>query len=132
MADHAEDIQKHVRVYMAVFASLGALTLLTVAASYLHAATSVHIAVALLIAVVKGGLVALYFMHLVSEQRTIYWLLALVLGFFLVLMYIPNGWMATEVRVKPLWDKLPAAQMVAPGEHGGHGEGHGGEMGGHH
>src|SRR5918993_395309 len=70
--DHAADIDKHVRVYITVFVALMALTLVTVAVSYLDLSTPMAIAVALLIATVKGALVACYFMHLISEKRLIY------------------------------------------------------------
>ena len=89
-AESAVEIQKHVRVYLMVFASLAVLTALTVAVSYLHL-SSVHAAilVALVIATVKGSLVAGYFMHLISEERIIYWVLVLTVVFFVVLMLVP-------------------------------------------
>ena len=34
--DHAADIDRHVRIYITVFVALMALTLITVAVSYLH------------------------------------------------------------------------------------------------
>jgi cytochrome c oxidase subunit 4 len=91
MADHsADDIRKHVRVYMAVFAALAVLTVVTVAVSYLHIeSVAVTVAIALFIASIKGGLVAAYFMHLISEERIIYWVLILTVFFFLVLMVVP-------------------------------------------
>lgn len=87
----AEEIKKSVRTYLVVFAALAALTLLTVAASYLHLPTPMTIAVALLIASVKGSLVALFFMHLIDERRAIYWILGLTVVFFAVLMLLPTG-----------------------------------------
>ena len=71
LGDHAADIDKHVRVYIIVFVALMALTLITVAISYLHLPTPMAIAVALLVATVKGSLVACYFMHLISEKKLI-------------------------------------------------------------
>jgi cytochrome c oxidase subunit 4 len=61
------EIDRHVRVYIVVFASLMALTLITVAVSYLHLPLPMAIAWRL-IASVKGSLVACYFMHLISEK----------------------------------------------------------------
>ena len=74
--DHAADIDRHVRVYITVFVALMALTLITVAISYLHLSTPMAIAVALLVATIKGSLVACYFMHLIAEKKLIYVVLA--------------------------------------------------------
>ena len=85
----AIDIQKHVRVYITVFVSLMALTLITVAVSYLHLPVHQAIFVALLIATIKGSLVACYFMHLINEKKLIYWVMALTVAFFVVLLFVP-------------------------------------------
>ena len=85
----AEDIAKHVRIYIIVFVALLALTILTVAVSYLDLSTAGAIAVAMLIACVKGSLVACYFMHLISEKKLIYSVLALTVVFFFVLLLVP-------------------------------------------
>jgi len=45
--------------------------------------------VALLIATIKGSLVACYFMHLISEKKLIYWVMALTVAFFVVLLLVP-------------------------------------------
>ena len=52
------------------------------------ATTHVNIAVALLIACGKAFLVAGYFMHLISERKMIYGLLAFTAFFFLGLMFL--------------------------------------------
>ncbi len=88
MADHA-DIDKHVKTYVLVFVALMALTLVTVAVSYLEMATGPTVAVALLIALVKGSLVAGYFMHLVSEKKLIYAVLIFTVIFFLAVLLGP-------------------------------------------
>ena len=83
------EIDKHVKVYITVFVSLMVLTLVTVGVSYLHLSTPMAITVALIIAGIKGGLVAGYFMHLVSEKKVIYGVLALTVAFFFVLLALP-------------------------------------------
>ena len=97
--DSVEDIKKSVRVYLTVFATLGILTILTVIAAELHIPhVGIAIGIAMVIAVIKGSLVALYFMHLIAEVRVIYWALALTVGFFIVLMILPalsEGGLAT-------------------------------------
>lgn len=87
--DHA-DIDRHVRAAMFVFGSLLVLTGLTVSAYFLHLPTRLAIALALLIATVKGSLVAAWFMHLISEKRIIYWVLALAAAFFIPLLLFPT------------------------------------------
>jgi cytochrome c oxidase subunit IV len=87
--ESAEDIKKHVRVYLIVFAALAALTIVTVGISYLHLPTHWAILFALLVATVKGSLVACYFMHLISERKVIYWILVICVFFFAVLLWIP-------------------------------------------
>jgi len=91
MAEHsAEEIRKHVRVYMAVFAALAVLTVVTVGVSFLHIqSVAATVAIALIIACIKGSLVAGYFMHLITEERIIYWVLILTVVFFIVLMLVP-------------------------------------------
>ena len=84
-----EDIKKHVRVYIMVFVALMALTMITVAVSYLHLNIVAAVMVALFIAGVKGSLVASYFMHLISEKKLIYATLILTAVFFAALMALP-------------------------------------------
>ena len=86
--DHA-DIDKHVRIYITVFVALMVLTVVTVAVSRFHLPVPMAVAVALLVAIVKGSLVACYFMHLISEKRLIYAVLALTVVFFIALLALP-------------------------------------------
>src|SRR4029078_9845387 len=87
-ADHA-DIDKHVKVYITVFAALMVLTIVTVAISRLHLPVHIAVSVALFVAIVKGSLVACYFMHLISEKKLIYAVLALTAAFFVALLALP-------------------------------------------
>jgi len=87
--DHAADIDKHIRVYITVFASLMVLTLVTVAVSRFHLPVPIAVTVALLVATIKGSLVACYFMHLISEKKLIVAILALTVVFFVVLLALP-------------------------------------------
>ncbi len=89
-SDHAVDIDRHVRIYITVFAALMVLTIVTVAISYLHLPLPMAVTLALLVATVKGTLVACYFMHLVAEKKLIYAVLALTAVFFVVLMALPT------------------------------------------
>src|ERR687898_500148 len=88
-SDHAADIDKHVRVYIIVFVALMALTLVTVAVSYLDLPPAMAITVALFVATIKGSLVACYFMHLISEKKLIYAVLVITVVKFVALLALP-------------------------------------------
>ena len=87
--DHAVDIDKHVRTYLIVFAALAVLTVVTVAVYYLNLSVPMAITVALIIATVKGSLVACYIMHLISEKKLILLMLLMTASFFFVLLLVP-------------------------------------------
>ena len=87
--DHAADIDRHVRIYISVFVTLMVLTIVTVAISRLHLPVPIAVSVALLVATVKGSLVACYFMHLISEKKLIYAVLVLTAAFFIALLALP-------------------------------------------
>jgi len=87
--DHAVDIDRHVRVYITVFVALMVLTIVTVAVSRFHLPVPIAVTVALLVAIIKGSLVACYFMHLISEKKLIYAVLALTVVFFAALIALP-------------------------------------------
>jgi len=84
-----DDIQSHVKTYYMVFGTLMVLTCITVGVSYLHLSIPLAVTVALIVATIKGSLVALYFMHLIDEKKVIYWVLALTVVFFVFMMSVP-------------------------------------------
>jgi caa(3)-type oxidase subunit IV len=85
-----EEIRKHVRVYIIVFVALLVLTGITVALAEAHfLSTPMAIVAALIVACVKGSLVACYFMHLISERGMIFWILGICALFFIVLLLLP-------------------------------------------
>ena len=87
--DHAADIDKHVRIYITVFVALMVLTIITVAIARVHLPVPIAVTVAMIVAGIKGTLVACYFMHLISERKLIYAVLALTAAFFLALLALP-------------------------------------------
>jgi cytochrome c oxidase subunit 4 len=89
MSSDAAEIQKSVRSYLTVFAMLMVFTIITVAASRFHLAVPVAITVALIIAAMKGSMVAAVFMHLSHEKRWVYGTLLLTAVFFLGLLLLP-------------------------------------------
>ena len=95
-----EEVSKHKRVYIVVFLALLLGTVVTVALNWLHFDSKVlTIAIALFVATIKATLVACYFMHLISEKKTIYVLLGATVFFLIALMGLflssfagfPNG-----------------------------------------
>src|SRR5215510_7269599 len=91
MSDHAhahgDSFFSHVKRSLIVFFALLVGTGFTVWASYIHfGSRAINIAVALLIACVKAFLVCGYFMHLISERKMIYAVLAFTAFFFAGLM----------------------------------------------
>ena len=103
---HHVDIDKQVKIYITVFVALMALTLITVAVSYLHLPPVMAIAVALFVAGIKGSLVACYFMHLIAEKKLIYAVLLITVAFFVVLLALPvlthsNGYWIPEAQPAP-------------------------------
>lgn len=90
MDAHAvDDIRSHVKTYLMIFGALMVLTMVTVGVSYLHLPVAMAIAVALVVATIKGSLVALYFMHLNHERKLVYYVLALTAVFFIFMMFVP-------------------------------------------
>ena len=96
----AARVKEHLRVYLMVFVALGVLTIVTVAISYLQLPTALAITVAMVVATVKASLVAGYFMHLLTEEKVIIWLLLLCVAFLVFLFVLPLG---TETGNGPIW-----------------------------
>src|SRR5204863_4767241 len=89
MSSDPAEIQKSVRSYIRVFVMLMIFTIITVTASRFHLAVPVAITVALIIAAMKGSMVAAVFMHLSHEKRWVYGTLLLTAAFFVVLLLLP-------------------------------------------
>ena len=121
--DAPYDLSHHVRTYVAVFAALAVLTVVTVAISYLHLSPGPAIALALAVALTKGALVAAIFMHLIDEVRIIYQVLLITVIFFAALMALPTSWHEDLMTVKPVWTQEVPVRKSA----GGHGGEHGGD-----
>jgi cytochrome c oxidase subunit 4 len=88
-SEHAADIDRHVRIYVSVFVALMVLTIVTVVISRFHFPIAIAVSIALLVATIKGSLVACYFMHLISEKKLIYAVLVLTAVFFAALIALP-------------------------------------------
>ena len=112
MHSDAAAVKSSIRKYMMVGAALLVFTAITVAANRVHLAVPLAITVALIIATMKGTMVAAVFMHLSDERRWIYGALALTVLFFIVLMCLP---------VFTTMDTIGTKTVVAPAAaHPGH------------
>jgi cytochrome c oxidase subunit 4 len=136
MSAESHHIKASIRTYLFIFGALTALTVLTVAASWLHLSLAAGIILALLIASVKGSLVAAYFMHMLHERKALYALVALCALFFIALILLPV-WQTSETvgLMDPVYAQMgetrpePTAPQL-PGH--GHGDGHAEAAGGGH
>jgi cytochrome c oxidase subunit 4 len=112
-------VRQSVRTYLMIGVGLLVFTGITVAANLVHLPVHWAIVVALIIASIKGSMVASVFMHLSHEKQWIYGALLLTVVFFVVLMSVPSftgmDSIGTPVHVKH-------AAPVAAGhqEHQGH------------
>jgi cytochrome c oxidase subunit 4 len=105
-------VKKSVRGYLTIGAMLLVFTALTVAANKIHLAVPIAVTVALIIATMKGSMVAAVFMHLSHERKWIYGALILTVVFFTVLMCIP---------IFTMMDHIGTPIHPAPSaEHSGH------------
>ena len=134
MASHAShDVKKDLKRYIAVFVALLVGTVITVVAwrwgGDMMSAVGVNptltltIIVALIIALIKAFLVAGYFMHLISERKSIYAILAATVFFFVAMMYL-IVWSRDEMPTgTKYWDTalphgpVPASGASAPAAH---------------
>jgi cytochrome c oxidase subunit 4 len=85
--DHDHDVSKHVNKYLMVGGVLLACTILTVFLSYVDfGSRKANVAVGMLVATFKAGLVAAIFMHLAAEKKLIYRVLIFT-GFFVSALF---------------------------------------------
>lgn len=114
--DSPEAIRKEIRRYLIVFGILAILTVVTVAIAQLHLPTWQAVTLALVVATVKGSLVAAFFMHLVSERKLIYAVLVMTVFFFGMLMWGPWHQRSNAEKVWPGMDlnaSQPATSQTA-------------------
>src|ERR1700745_1670954 len=91
MSEHPVDMSKSIRTYGIVGGLLLLFTIITVAVNQIHlASVALAITIALVIATMKGTMVAAIFMHLNHEKKWIYGALVLTVMFFVVLILLPN------------------------------------------
>lgn len=116
-ADPAE-VKKTIRKYLMIGGALFVFTVITVLANRVHLAVPLAITVALIIASIKGSMVAAVFMHLSHEKKWIYGSLFLTVAFFLILIFIPLFTISDTIGTPT--HAPSAVSQGAAGEHEGH------------
>ena len=109
-------VKKSVRTYMMIGAALLVFTVITVAANQVHLAVPLAITVALIIASMKGSMVAAVFMHLSHEKKWIYGALMLTV---VVLHRADVRAAASRSRTRSA-RRSRAARGAPPAQHAGH------------
>ena len=108
MHSDQEAVKKSIRTYMMVGAALFVFTGITVAVNQVHLAVPMAITVALVIATMKGSMVASIFMHLSHEKKWIYGALILTVIGFAILMLVPSLTLSDGIGT-PVHVEAPAA-----------------------
>lgn len=115
-SDHG-DVRGHVRTYWMIGAALYVFTVITVAVNELDIAIPLAITVALIVATIKGSMVASVFMHLNHEKKWIYGSLLLTVLFFAVLMSIPLLTTLDTIGTRPVHEVSTGAAHPGAVEH---------------
>jgi len=113
MHSDQESIRKTIKTYWMIGAALFVFTGITVAVNQVHLAVPMAITVALIIATMKGSMVASVFMHLSHERKWVYGALILTVIGFAILMLVPSLTINDSIGT-PVHVASPA------GEHTGH------------
>jgi cytochrome c oxidase subunit 4 len=108
MHSDQESIRKSIKTYLMVGGALFVFTGITVAVNQVHLAVPLAIAVALIIATMKGSMVASIFMHLSHEKKWIYGSLILTVIGFIILMAVPTLTIGDNIGT-PIHVEAPAA-----------------------
>jgi cytochrome c oxidase subunit IV len=118
--DSPEAIRKEIRKYLIVLGTLAFLTGVTVWIASFHLPTWQAVTLALVVASIKGSLVAAFFMHLISERKLIYAVLAMTIFFFGMMIWGPVHHHSNAEHQWPGYDthaKDAAAPAHAPEHH---------------
>ena len=113
MHSDQESIKKTIRTYWMIGGALFGFTVITVAVNQIHLAVPMAVTVALIIATMKGSMVASVFMHLSHERKWVYGALILTVVGFIILMTVPMFTLMDHIGT-PIHVAAPAA------EHGVH------------
>ena len=115
MSGHsAAELDQEERRYLQIFFYLAVLTAAEIAVTYAPMARVAIVLLLVVLAATKASMVALYYMHLVNEKRTLTWiaLTPAILCVFLLFMLFPDLLHSTRGRVH-----LPPPAAEAEGHH---------------
>jgi cytochrome c oxidase subunit IV len=115
MHSDVDSIKKSVRQYVMIGAALYVFTVITVAVNQVHLAVPLAVTVALIVATIKGSMVASVFMHLSHEKRWVYGALILTVAFFIVLMSVPGFTVMDSIGRPSAWASAPPAHAAEAG-----------------
>lgn len=121
MSSDAESVKKSIRTYLMVGAALYVFTVITVAINQIHLAVPFAITLALIVASMKGSMVAAIFMHLNHERWWIYGSLIITVIFFVAVLLLPILTQADHVGGLSEWAATAGSAAA----------GHGAEAAGH-
>jgi len=108
----AEAVAHEERRYLQIFLILGILTMFEIAVIYMPLPRIAIAGSLVLLAATKAALVALYYMHLVTEKTTLKWIAVTpaILCVFLLFMLVPDLGALTRILAH-------AVAAAAPGGH---------------
>jgi caa(3)-type oxidase subunit IV len=109
MHSDQESIRKTIKTYWMIGAALFVFTGITVMVNQVHLAVPLAITVALIIATMKGSMVASIFMHLSHERKWVYGALILTVIGFAILMLVPSLTINDSIGT-PIHVEAPAAE----------------------
>jgi len=116
MHSEVDHVKKSIRTYMMIGAALFVFTAITVAVNQVHLAVPMAITVALIIAGMKGSMVASVFMHLSHEKKWVYGALLLTVAGFIILLFLPLVTVLDGIGTSSEPARA-AAEHAAPGGH---------------
>jgi heme/copper-type cytochrome/quinol oxidase subunit 4 len=88
-SNQAIDVQKHVKTYITIFASMIVLVLIGVCTSQMLESTTARVTTVVVFALIQAFLSVSYLMHLNAEKKFIYGVLLLTVLFFFLLILLP-------------------------------------------
>ena len=95
---NSKDIKKEINQYIRIFFALGVLTVITVAIAYIDVGKMwIAVLLAMIVASIKGTLVAGFFMLLFHEKKIIYLFLGITVVLLCSLFFITFGSIYNQV-----------------------------------
>ncbi len=83
-----QDIQKETKNYLVIFGGLLILTGVSLGVHFMHLPVQLSIVIIIGIALTQAAISAAYYMHLISEKKLIFFVLAMAASFFLAMILL--------------------------------------------